>query len=323
MSEFKRLIDTSDQELTRQLLASGLPDGPPPETLQRAASALGLGTLTTAASGVFAAGAASQAPVASAATSPLAASTAAASGVAGAAKLATTTGSAKVAVTSSSLSLKWLFVGLIGGGAIAGMLQGKWLGDDSRSHAQSPAASLQTAARAMPQYIIPKSDIFAGPELAKPASTQPAAEPLPGLTLQARRALAEPKRERMVSAATKSQASSELKHESSDRKPPAAASKSRDNAEALQREVAMIDAAKLALASGNAMQSLRLLDEYLAKRRIGVFDREALILRIDALLKRGSVAEARSLAATYLNTYAKDTHAPRLERLVLGSENQQ
>lgn len=81
-------------------------------------------------------------------------------------------------------------------------------------------------------------------------------------------------------------------------------------------EVATIDAARRALAGGDARAALAQLEQYDARERTGTLDREAQLLRIDALLGAGQRAGAHQLAAQYLGRFPQDPHAARLRALV-------
>jgi hypothetical protein len=84
----------------------------------------------------------------------------------------------------------------------------------------------------------------------------------------------------------------------------------------LGREVAQIDAARRAVAAGNAGVALSHLDQYAALDRTSTLDREAQLLRIDALLLSGRKAEALRLAQGYLALHPGDPHSTRLRALV-------
>jgi hypothetical protein len=84
----------------------------------------------------------------------------------------------------------------------------------------------------------------------------------------------------------------------------------------LAGEVANIDAARRALAAGDAQTALQQLGQYYGRARTGTLDREAQLLRIDALLRAGQTARAHELAEQYLASYPHDPHAARLRGLV-------
>jgi hypothetical protein len=84
----------------------------------------------------------------------------------------------------------------------------------------------------------------------------------------------------------------------------------------LAGEVANIDAARRALAAGDARTALQQLEHYYGRARTGTLDREAQLLRIDALLRAGQTAPAHQLAEQYLASYPHDPHAARLRALL-------
>ncbi len=81
------------------------------------------------------------------------------------------------------------------------------------------------------------------------------------------------------------------------------------------REVRQIDAARLALASRNADGALAVLDDYNRSRIVGVLDREALLLEIEAFMQKQNVDRARQLARQYVVRFPMDAHAQRLRAL--------
>jgi hypothetical protein len=86
----------------------------------------------------------------------------------------------------------------------------------------------------------------------------------------------------------------------------------------LSLELTLIDRARASLAIGAAEQALRELSTYNEIRATGTLDREAWILRIDALLVLGKLREAGDLAQSYLERFPRDAHAARLLELANG-----
>lgn len=84
----------------------------------------------------------------------------------------------------------------------------------------------------------------------------------------------------------------------------------------LAREVRQIDGARARLAAGDAHGARALLDEYAAAVRTGTLDREAQLLRIDALWQGGEQVRSTALARQYLERFPKDPHAARLRELI-------
>lgn len=89
-----------------------------------------------------------------------------------------------------------------------------------------------------------------------------------------------------------------------------------DAESALAYEVARIDQARVSLRGGNALAALGALDRYDAERQTRVLDREAAVLRIEALRLAGRRSEAREHAKRYLDRYPVDAHAAGLREFV-------
>jgi hypothetical protein len=88
------------------------------------------------------------------------------------------------------------------------------------------------------------------------------------------------------------------------------------SAPSLAEEVAAIKSAKAALASGNAGQSLRELDNYRARFPRGRLAQEAAVVRIEALLKSGNSAAANAAADRFLSANASSPYAARVHTLI-------
>lgn len=99
---------------------------------------------------------------------------------------------------------------------------------------------------------------------------------------------------------------------------PSAAAEASARTSQLSRELALIDRARASISTGAAEQALVELSAYDATRVTGTLDREARILRIDALLLLGKRREARELARSYLEGFPRDAHAARLLELANG-----
>ncbi len=85
---------------------------------------------------------------------------------------------------------------------------------------------------------------------------------------------------------------------------------------ALGVEAARIDAARSALQRGDARRALTELDWYERSRVVGVLDREAAVLRIEALVRLGDRAHAVELARDYLAKHPQDAYVERLHELL-------
>jgi hypothetical protein len=89
---------------------------------------------------------------------------------------------------------------------------------------------------------------------------------------------------------------------------------------ALAYEVALIDRARVSLRSGDARGVLAALTRYDEERQTRVLDREAAVLRIEALRLAGRQNEARAQAQRYLERFPVDAHSAGLRELVRGGQ---
>jgi hypothetical protein len=85
----------------------------------------------------------------------------------------------------------------------------------------------------------------------------------------------------------------------------------------LSREVELIDGARKAVAASDAQTALAALERYERVRETGTLDREARLLRIDALILRGDRPLASELARRYLQDFPNDAHAARLREFLV------
>jgi hypothetical protein len=95
-----------------------------------------------------------------------------------------------------------------------------------------------------------------------------------------------------------------------------------EQASALAHEVARIDEARVSLRGGNALAALAALARYDEERQTRVLDREAAVLRIEALRLAGRTTEARAQARRYLERFPSDAHSAGLRELVGQGEAQ-
>lgn len=87
----------------------------------------------------------------------------------------------------------------------------------------------------------------------------------------------------------------------------------------LLRDVALLDRARSALRAGNAARALTELNRYDAERETHILDREAQLLRIEALVQSGNRKQASELARAYLAAFPGDAHETRLRALLGGN----
>ncbi|MBX3258143.1 MAG: hypothetical protein KF782_00375 [Labilithrix sp.] len=82
--------------------------------------------------------------------------------------------------------------------------------------------------------------------------------------------------------------------------------------DALDREIARVEAARAALASSETARTLRLLDSYDRDFPRGAFSVEVSVLRIEALARAGRVDEARRLGSRFLAEHHEGAFARRV-----------
>jgi outer membrane protein assembly factor BamD (BamD/ComL family) len=85
--------------------------------------------------------------------------------------------------------------------------------------------------------------------------------------------------------------------------------------EDVTEQIALIDAARDALAHGRAERALTTVRQYHARFPKGAFRPEAAAIKIEALMKLGRTTEARSLAERFLVAHGPGPLAERVARL--------
>ncbi len=264
MNKLVPLLETSANSRTRALLRAGRADAPPRGFSERLL--LGLGATAAVSS---------------------ATSVAAASGAGAAIQGAASTGSG--AASLALVTAKWVAVGVLGGGILAGGTEFAFSTRAAPSNATSSAAA---HARVEAPSRRPASAAPAVP-LTAPADVEaPSIAP---------------------SAAAVPRASS---HAESSAPSLAELARSAPSAQGqLGREVQAIDFARQALAAGDLTRALGELDEFERMPQTGVLEREAKVLRIETLYKLGQVSRAQTLSEQYLRAFPNDAHAARLRAL--------
>jgi hypothetical protein len=282
MSE--RLLHSSKNPAARRLLEAGLRDTPPKSALPAVAAGLGA--------------AVSLAPAASAA-----ASLATGSAVAG--KLAST---GVVAIAA-----KWFAVGVVVTGAVS-------VGQRTLAPRQRPDQG-EVSSSAAPSALTARIR-RQGPESQLTAELAASTERSEG-TERVERAegeRAEGEREpSLVEAAPETIKPARRSEVMSPRlrAAPVSAGPATVGADgALARETAWIDQARRALFAGNNGEAARALAAYESSKRVGVLDREGLLLQVELAVAEGNGERARALAERYRTTYPGDAHLPRLQALL-------
>ncbi len=83
----------------------------------------------------------------------------------------------------------------------------------------------------------------------------------------------------------------------------------------LREQIALVDSARAALASGGADRALATVRDYQKRYPSGAFGPEAAAVKVEALVKLGSAAEARTAAKRFVATYGPSPLADRVARL--------
>jgi hypothetical protein len=84
----------------------------------------------------------------------------------------------------------------------------------------------------------------------------------------------------------------------------------------LSVEIALLDEARLALSEGAHQRALMLLDRHDREFGHGALGPEAVVLRIDAMLRTGDVAGARGIADQFERAHPNDSHLSRIRSLL-------
>lgn len=197
------------------------------------------------------------------------------------------TGAAKVTLP---VLAKWIGIGMVGGVVVVGAVHGVAV---YPSPAPPPPVAAAVAERSPRPAALPAAAHTAQNDVA-PVVEAPAIESLP-----AARA-AEPPRSNVEPHAGAPAA-------------PAA------GAASLAPEIAMIDAARRAVASNDPNDALAVLDRYANEFPRGRFVPEATYLRIQALVQRGDRAAAAALGRRYLASMPDGPHAKQVRAMLAGS----
>jgi TolA-binding protein len=209
-------------------------------------------------------------------------------GIAGAATTAT---AGAAAAPAALLIVKWVGVGalsaamLIGGGEVARVVS-------TRSSVSVPSGHSEASKPQPPAFIASP----AAAVVPAPSATVEAVEMLPGVT-EAPTALAP----RSIKPAGRS--------------PVVAQGGEPATPAVLDAEIALLDAARDAIAAHDPARALRLLDDHRQQFPNGQLLQEATYVRVKALLERGSRAEAERAARQFLESHPESPHAKRIRAL--------
>jgi hypothetical protein len=278
MSEPRRFLEDGGG-LEQSLLRSAREDAPQPGSRQRTLAALGLGV------GVSVLGASAT----TAATAKAATATATATATAA----ATATPAVKVAATIGML--KWIGVGVASGALLVGAAE------VAHSVSPPPAKVAPTSIEDHARAAIPAP---------RPAAKGVAPAPMEAPEVPAPAVTEAP----VVAAPVASEAASA--GAPSVEAPRARSASPTPAPSALADEIAALDSAREALASGDAGRALRALDARDRAFPRGALGPEAMVLRIEALALRGDRAAATRLGESFLAASPRSPHASRIRTLL-------
>ena len=326
MKGVPRLLETGPPEV-RDLLAVGLDDAPGKHLLPALRTALGASIVvgSAAAAGTAAGGAASSVSsmVASATTS-------------GAFAKSTVTATVAAKTSVSLVVAKALASGLVlgsalcGGALLSGVGQGPTMvrrGTHSVLSAPSPERPASGRIRQdkldgvapEPLALLDAQGLrdASAPELSAQARGDAQGVTASAKSARARvhRSASSSKRPHEERADDATAAGETVAPEKQEETPSPEPSAKVDSPNLLALEIARVDEARALLNSGKPDAALAALNTYDPTSPGAVLGREALIIRIEALLARGDRKGARSLAAQYLARYPKDVHAGRMKEI--------
>ncbi|HVY49063.1 MAG TPA: hypothetical protein VHB21_24405 [Minicystis sp.] len=252
MNEPRRLLSGGGSDFEVELLRSARDDAPAPHARRRAMIALGIGT-----------------------------------GVVGAGVTAATTTAA--ATSSAGGILKWIGIGVVGGGLFVG-------GAQQAMHLRAPAhvdVAVKGQTKAVSGIVRPVvAKVTRSARVAPPAETAAPEVDAPEPPPKADRAEPAPS--------------------------PRAVAKKGDGT-TLAEEVKELDAAREALNRGESGKALEALERHDKQFGTALLGPEAMVLRMEALAQRGDKAGAAALANQFLALYPTSPHAARVRSILASS----
>ncbi|HEU5074689.1 MAG TPA: hypothetical protein VFU02_10955 [Polyangiaceae bacterium] len=319
MTRPPRLLDSSTNDAVRSLLGAGLHDAPDANALPKVAAALGLTTVAVSASSLVAAqlgGQAATTATAKAAAAATAKATAlVGSAPAGASAVGFLGGNTALAL-GKTLLVSLLSAGTLSAGAVVVYESTNPTGASAARVERTDGASSrseQHATRVRPKPVAAVEAAGAERSSAEaPALSEAHAAPKLASTKYGGSAA----RLEGGAAIVPSRAPLAVRAETAHGAVAPGANTEPQRTGVLAREVRQIDSARQALESRNADGALAALDTYERSKVVGVLDREALLLKIEALIQKQDLGGAKALARHYVERYPTDTHAPRLRALL-------
>jgi TolA-binding protein len=275
----RRLSTETTDPFERDLLRSWRATGPDPASRERAWSGLATGLEAAAATSAQASAGAHAG--AGAAAGKVAAAPAAAAATATASATSVTAAPAVVAKGTwlAASVVKWLVVGGVASAAVV----------TSALSAKSPAPSTVTTP--------------AGPS---PVVAAPPAAPVAPTPRPATRGPNAP----AVVAAPRAEARERPRPAASPAPPPPASPPADDHL--IGKQVAALDAARDALATGDAARAITLLDDYDARFPEGALSQEATLLRVKALLAAGRRGDAAAVGKRFVDRHPSSPYGAQI-----------
>jgi hypothetical protein len=321
VTELRRLLDSTDDEIERALLDAVRAERPRAAGLRDTALALGLTTSTAnALASTLPAGSGLGTAFGVEATSgvlPLGSSAGVAStGViaSSATGAATTLGPASLGVLGKSLI----------GGTLLSFVALTTLDQTVGISSNDASTSLTASAALPPRPPVPPARQTPGPSrvpptaaTASPAATdarEPSVATPPRLVADQRRSLAArvPKFAPVAPATPSDGVPGGAAFAPVSQPAPSASAAA---SASLTEEIRLLDRARAALAAGDTVTAGRLLDAYASNRPSSVLVQEAALLRVKVLLARGERSAAVELARRIIATYPESAHVDTLRRL--------
>ena len=337
MTRPPRLLDSSSNDALRSLLSSGLDDAPDAQALPKVAAALGLSAVTVAATSLAVSGvgahavSAKLAALAGSAPATVAGSTTVSAGTAlsASATASASAGAAGFWGGSTALALgKTLLVSMVSAGALSvGAVAVYEHTNPTGAHTAVAERSggVERAGEAAPgtrpaSGTEQRATHARAEQAPTPAPAAVAAEPRATVSEGSDRLAAQAAGAPLQRGSTVARQSPRIEARPENVSQAAPLGTDATRAGALGREVRQIDSARQALESRDADGALAALDSYERSRVVGVLDREALLLKIEALTQKQDLEQAKTLARQYLQRFPTDAHAPRLRALLGASQ---
>lgn len=226
-------------------------------------------------------------------------------------------GNGATAAASGASAAKWLVVGAVCGTLLGGLLTAFVLRAGAESE-PGPSAGLavstaETPARGSSGASAPELDVPPSLELPPPRSDDGKESGDDGVSRQRASSAQQPPR------APHARVPRDTERRARAHPVPAsardAATAASPRASSLEREVALLDAIRVANASGDFARALELVARYRSEFEDGELARDADVFEIEAFAGEGERARVAQAARTFLSRYPGDPHTERVRAL--------